>query len=223
MTEAEACLFLSERLELNKNTELVQRMKRTRKTEVQTELADALVEWRLRKQESMGLSYPAFVFPEHLIDKLAACGSSLDSIDLRQCTEGQVIWEAERELYGFIVEFIEELELREKQRMEEVPHVCNYGRPWRRKGSLTRLNKTSHAYVTCFVFPFVPSVTDRLDVVSPDRIIEVGRVDPDGESAGGKTLVGPDTHKSTLGKRKADVLDEDDSATDAGGGELDRE
>ena len=146
----------------------------------------------------MGLLYPAFVFPEHLIDKLVACGSSLDSVDdLRQCTEGQVIWEAERELYGFIVEFIEEMELREKQRMEEVPHVCH--------------------------FPFVPSVTDRLDVVSPDRIIEVGRVDPDGESTGGKTLVGPAAYESTLGKRKGDVLDEDDSATAAGGGELDRE
>ena len=98
MTEAEAvCLFLSERLELNKNTELVQRMKRTRKTEAQTELADALVEWRLRKQRPMGLCTLISFSPEHLIDKLAACGSSLDSIDdLWQCTEGQVIWEAER-------------------------------------------------------------------------------------------------------------------------------
>ena len=79
----------------------------------------------------MGLLYPAFVFPEHLIDKLVARGSSLDSVDdLRQCTKGQVIWEAERELYGFIVEFIEEMELREKQRMEEVPHVCFPFRPF---------------------------------------------------------------------------------------------
>ena len=45
-------------------TELVQRMKRTRKTEAQTELADALVEWRLRKQH--GTLYPDFVFPRTL-------------------------------------------------------------------------------------------------------------------------------------------------------------
>ena len=47
------------------------------------------------------------------------------------------------------------------------------------------MEEVSHMSLA-LLFPFVPSVTDRLDVVSPDRIIEVGRVDPDGESTGGK-------------------------------------
>jgi hypothetical protein len=92
-----------------------QRKKRARNTGDYSELSNALVEWRSKKAQSMGFIFPSFVFPDHLIDNLAKCGSSLETVDdLRQCTGQDVIKEAEKELFGFITEFVEEVQLKNR-------------------------------------------------------------------------------------------------------------
>ena len=93
------------------NSKQGNRKKRARKLDAHNELANTLIKWRDKKALSMGFMHPSFVFPDHLIDTLAAYGS-LDSVDdLRKCTHGEVVEEAQRELYGLITEFAEDREL----------------------------------------------------------------------------------------------------------------